>query len=176
MAAHRPHPAATKADARRRGHDGILSRCRSWMQKSAYGQLTNTLLLTRLYFARLVLATPKPLEFFRQQNTFAPCQSTNFIAGSADATAKSSCARPTGAGRSVRTAVPPSWTRSFPPSRPPARAKVPELVLPRRNPAATVAAADAPATEIYDLRYPIYAIFCPQRVNRKFTVDRFPAR
>ena len=55
------------------------------------------------------------LEFLPQPNNFLPCQSTNFIAGSASATAKSSSAPPTGRMRSARIAARKSWPRNFPP-------------------------------------------------------------
>jgi hypothetical protein len=72
------------------------------------------------------------LEFFIPAIIFPSCQSTNFIAGNAIKTAKSWCVPPTGAGRSVRIAVLPSWTRTSPPSPRP----MPEKVLPPKNPAA----------------------------------------
>ena len=101
------------------------------------------------------------LEFFPAQNTFASCRSTNFIAKPANATAKSSSAPPTGAARSARIAVRPSWTRNFPPSRQRVAGGIQglvELVPPGKNPAVTVAAAAARAIEflvaVFALRKP----------------------
>jgi hypothetical protein len=55
---------------------------------------------------------------------FIPCQFTNFIASSANATAKSLSVQWIGKPPGVRTAAQRNCPRNFPPSPPPERAKV----------------------------------------------------
>jgi hypothetical protein len=83
------------------------------------------------------------LEILRRSAMIAPCQSTNFIVGSAGATAKCWCDRRTGREPSVRIAARPSWTKNSRRSQRRARPPRRRTVAPVAVGAAAIAAVAA---------------------------------